>query len=193
MKYLLIFLISFNLFAMSHERIDNLTVQKTIHRLILRMEKVCERVDDTKPFRVNNITCENGTPTLSAFENELTTYKAELHIAEDARLAEVARVKDLRQRFKAVAKHHQRRALNVPNPAAWIRDNIKSLSPELMAAKMIEIESKAAGYAAQDAEAAEILKNKVDRKVEDCRLLNESNNIIPDYLKRLLYEKLCAK
>lgn len=178
---------------MSHQKIDNLTVNKTLHHLAYRMEKECVRLDDTKPFRVNNIACTNGTPTLSAFENELTAYKAELHIEEDVRLAEVARVKDLRKRFKAVASHHRRQALKLPNPAAWFRDNIKSMDHALMAAKMVEIESKAAGFAAQEAEAAEIRKNKVDQKAEDCRLLDESNNVIPDYLKRLLYEKLCAK
>ena len=74
------------MFALSHTKIDELQVEDRIHRLLNRMDKVCE-------FTIYDYTCEGGNPTNLALENELTLLKAELHTKEDARIAEKARKK----------------------------------------------------------------------------------------------------
>lgn len=185
MKYLLLFLISFNLFAISHTRIDELDVESRIHRLLNRLDKVCE-------FTIYDYTCEGGNPTSLALENELTLLKAELHVKEDARIAEKARKKDIRDRLRLIqySKTAMRKVLKISNPAAWIRDNISKMDPSEMEAKVQEIEAMGITVK-QDFDSKEQVKvNKKAQKASDCTKLKKSS-AYPLYLKRLFYGKLC--
>jgi len=182
MKYLLMFLISFNLLAAVYPRIDKLTVKKTRYRLLKRMNKVCD-------FSVKPYTCEGGRPTSFAMENELVLLKAELYIKEDARLAERARIKDLKKRFKKI-KHSKHKVLKVSNPAAWFRDNKKSMDKALMESKMQELEAADAQVKIDLKAKGDVKTAKDAQKSSDCVKLKNSNKY-PLYLKRLFYEKLC--
>lgn len=142
MKILTILLLLFSLKvqAYTHAEIDALTVNKSIHRLMSRggfdfhihylIEEKSSESDPRSNYDRLNMVEPLGKPTFLSLQNELAVYKAELHVIEDARLAEVARVKNIRDRLDALNHRasSMRKHLSVPNPKAWLRDNIKSMN-----------------------------------------------------------------
>ena len=149
---ILLLLFSFKVQAIPHAAIDALTVNETLHQLMLRLEfeynihyEIERKSSETDP-RSNydrlKMLEDNIKPTFPSLQNELTTYKAELHIEEDARLEEVARVKNIRDRLKALNHRapSMRKHLSVPNPKAWLRDNINTMDKVEMEGHLQAIE-----------------------------------------------------
>lgn len=106
--------------------------------------------------------------------------------AEARRVARELHKAEMKARIAAFKeyRHTMRRVLNVPNPDAWLRDNIDSMATstmesfvELMEAEEVVIDNE---RKAQD--------NKKDQRDTDCDDL-ESSIIVPDYVIRLLGEK----
>lgn len=137
-----------------HEQIDSMTVNGSIWQLLSRLDfengihytiepKSSESDPRSNYDRLIMIPI-NVKPTFPALQNELTDYKAELHIIEDDRIAEVARIKDIRDRLKLLSHRNtsMHKHLGVPNPAAWLRDNINSMDPVIMEAHITAIEAE---------------------------------------------------
>lgn len=184
MKYLLAFLITLNVSAMSLEKIEGLTVEKSLRQLIHRLDKQCSRIDKESAFVYLNLECEDGKPTEAELSTELAQYKSELIVEENSRIAEKARTKDIRSRLKAL-KHRNvsmSKILKVVNPAAWLRDNISKLDHADMEIKLLAIEAQ---DAVQESEAQvqsskeDLIKLAKERiKVADCETL--SSQILKD-------------
>ena len=143
MKYLLLFLITFNTWAISLSEINALNVDSSLGVLMQRLGKSCSVVDFEQPYTLNNLSCVGGNPTVLELDDELVIYKAELIAIEEARLAELARVNDIKTRLNSLPRKlsMMRTVLGVPNPAAWFRDNISSMDHALMEIKIAEIEA----------------------------------------------------
>lgn len=151
MKYLIQFYIMFlllgmstNSSAMSLEKIEGLTIQKTGYELFNRMGKTCDLKHVRKPLRLSNLICEDGNPTMSELESELTKLKSELVAVENARIAEKARTMNIKSRLKAL-KHRNvsmSKILKVVNSAAWMRDNISLIDHTMMEFKIKAIEAQ---------------------------------------------------
>lgn len=75
-------------------------------------------------------------PSLQDLEAELAEYKTELTVAENARLAEIARVEDIMSRFSAIQDIRGVAAsINVdcPNPPSLLKEIIQNNSQQLLA------------------------------------------------------------
>lgn len=96
-----------------------------------------EQVESTLLFRL-----EVESATQEELEAELELYKAELIAEEEARLAEIERVQDLKDRFAALTDSGLIQAQGISNPAAYFRDEILKNSDKAQAeSKMAELES----------------------------------------------------
>lgn len=101
-----------------------------------------------------------GKPTLSELEAEFLIYKQELIDQENARLSEVARLKNLKDRLAAISD--KRAAFyslykDIPNCELWLKKNILQASPEDAEQNLLALE-------AADASERLIRENKESRK-----------------------------
>ena len=76
---------------------------------------------------------ESEEPTQEELEAELEVYKAELIEVEEARLAELARLQDLKDRFDALPDKGLIQAQGISNPAAYFRDEVLNNEDEAQA------------------------------------------------------------
>lgn len=105
MKLLIVLLTLFTIQteAKSLESIEEMTYQNTFWKLSKRLAPGCEYSDDAsdKEFYYRQVFSEGCTkPTISQYENELASLKAELTEIEEQRLAKRARQKAMKQEFK---------------------------------------------------------------------------------------------
>lgn len=111
--------------------------------------------DESLPFYDRIIVNQSLVkPPLATLEQELSDYKAELVAAENARLAEIARVKDIRDRFNAIKDIRgaiNKANLSVTNPAIELERIVKEDDQVMLGI----IETKAAEFD------AEVAKNEV--------------------------------
>jgi hypothetical protein len=151
----LLLILSFEVQALTrHEEIDLMKVNENIGRLMKRLNfiavehyTILRRVnpEDTRSRYKRIVMVEpNLKPKLTLLRSELVLFKAELHIIEDARLAEAARKKDIRKRLKALKRKRSSMEinLNISNPAAWLRDNIVQMDHSTMEAHIVAIEAE---------------------------------------------------
>ena len=189
MKYLLLFIITFNVQALTISEINLLTVDSSLSVLLDRLDKSCSIVDFEQPYAIDNITCVGGNPTTPELESELIIYKAELIATEEARLAEVARINDIKARLNNLPRKlsMMRTVLQIPNPAAWIRDNLHSMDHAEMETKIAQIEALTPGINAEIiVEAAEktvMSGARLRMKTANCSSL--SNAILKDMCRIL--------
>ena len=120
---------------MTHEQISALTVENSIGVLldrILDLSSVPQgenwfalHEDDSKPFYDRIILHPTLVkPSLQLINDELTDYKAEETAKEDARLAEVARVQDIKDRFNAIEDIRgafEKASITAKNPALELK------------------------------------------------------------------------
>jgi len=109
MKYLLIFLISFNVFSMSLEDIENMSVNNNLQELVQRVDSDCileilpkSDIDDVRSNYERMVATNCEKPSFDSLVAELVVLKSELAVEENARLAEVARLVDMKNRIKAM-------------------------------------------------------------------------------------------
>lgn len=104
-------------------------------------------------------------PTREEAEAEFLIYKQELLDEENARLAEVARMADINSRLDALtdsrAAHYSINP-DVPNAAAWIRDNILKADAVTAEANLAALESADAEQKAQRDAVAYVEKRKAE-------------------------------
>lgn len=85
---------------------------------------------------------EDESASVEQLESELELYKAELIEVEEARLAEVARVQDLKDRYAALSdKGLLQGAAQISNPDAYFRDSVLKESPEQAEVNLLQLES----------------------------------------------------
>lgn len=97
MKYLLLFLISFNVHAISLTEIDALTLENRLNQIFFRLAPECRYefdnngVDfyDKQVLEIGQPLCTK--PSLIEAQNELVVLKAELIVVEQARLDKLVR------------------------------------------------------------------------------------------------------
>lgn len=171
---------------MTHEQIDNLSIQGREYFLANRILELSgsewihpdsdeldgegSPIKDTS-FAAASLPAEFGVkPSEQDLLDELEVYKAELRAEEDARLAEIARLNDLKQRFEDL--FDQRMAMggrDISNPAAYFRDEIYKCQDKAVAEqKMQELESAdqafkveyEASQAAQPLEDMKVIRDK---------------------------------
>jgi len=97
---------------MNLNEIENLTVESALYELLYRLVDFSQVPIDEDAFDMFgeglsryeqlNVHTSLQKPTLQDFEDELVAYKSELVVEEEARLAEVARVQDIQDRFEAL-------------------------------------------------------------------------------------------
>lgn len=140
---LFLFLLSFKVYSLPtrHERIDLMTVNQNLSQLLFRLdleysihytiEPKSSESDPRSNYDRLMMIPVNVKPTFPALQNELTDYKAELHVIEDARIVEVARVKDIRDRINALDHKDEaiQKYLTIPNSRFWYEKTIFTLSP----------------------------------------------------------------
>lgn len=185
MKHLLLFLIAFNTFAMSISNIDKLEIN--YNRIAWRLDKSCVVSFPKKevPTYENMIYMECEKPALEVFEAEFEKFKGELRVIESARLVEVARVKALRERLKALSDLRismSKCGLNQPNMKLFVKKIVKNNDVEkleCLESKNAEIESESSAR-----------RSKASQTKADCiKLKNETT--LKAYFKRLQLRKLC--
>ena len=100
------------------------------------VEIVCE--EESKPFYDRIILHPSLVkPSLQLITDELVEYKAELTAEEDARLAEVARVKDIKDRFNAIGDIRGalvKANINIKNPALELKRIIEEDDQSVLSA-----------------------------------------------------------
>lgn len=117
---------------MTLEQISNLTVEDVEFILKARI-----RFDQDD---------EEYEPSQAELDAELVTYKQELTDAENARLAEEARIQDLKDRYAAIGREAAQ-ANGMSNPDAYFRDAILKNSDHAAAeAVMAAMEAEKAAY-----------------------------------------------
>lgn len=131
-------------------------------------------VQQTESILIERLNLDEGLePTPEQLESELELYKAELiadendrleRLAEEARLAEIARVEDLKARFAALTDSGLIQAQGIQNPAAYFRDEILKNSDKAQAEqKLATIESN---YLAFEQANVASEKGQVRKKIE---------------------------
>jgi len=199
MKYILLFLLSFSAFSMSIEKINNLNVKDVYVQICNEIDvpvlevghcEVMFPIPDGTPWYQTLISV--GKPAKASIENYFTmTYIPRLIQEENDRLAEVARVQDLKQRWRQLENKDggfpsfRRVFPDESNPALWFATNL--MNKDFIAQKMTEIEAmevivdaeKAALKTAKEEREAEILALKA--MIED---VNNSGK--PAWEKKLL-------
>lgn len=92
-------------------------------------------------------------PSLESMQNDWAAYKAELITAEEARLAELARLEDLKSRWDAMtdmATPFIKVVPGVANMAVYFRDSIYKEQDKVLAeSRLVAIEAEYASYSAQ--------------------------------------------
>lgn len=97
-------------------------------------------VEQVKSILLERLEVESASQ--EELEAGLELYKAELIAEEEARLAEIARIEDLKSRFSALSDSGLIQAQGISNPAAYFRDEIlKNLDKAQAEFKMAELES----------------------------------------------------
>lgn len=107
MKYLLLFLISFNLNARSLSEISNMRIEDNLLWTFTRLTPGCLYTQNEKEdfYEKYELLKDQGTcvkPSLIEAQNELIIIQAELIVIENARLLEIARRADLNNRFNSL-------------------------------------------------------------------------------------------
>jgi len=84
---------------------------------------------------------EGEEATQEQLEAEFEVYKAELIAEEEARLAEVARIADLKARFEALSDVGLiQGSMSISNPAAYFKSDILAAEPNLAESLMMAME-----------------------------------------------------
>lgn len=119
---------------MTLEQIGALTIEGNEITLMLRMIDLSALPEGEVPYSFpegfepsyDNLILHpslGSKPTNQDLQDELVLYKAELTTAEEARLAEIARVEDLKTRWKNLFDKHLSNP-GITNPEAYFRDTI---------------------------------------------------------------------
>ncbi len=129
-------------------------------------------------------------PTLEEMEAKFLEWKAEQVAKEEARLAEIARRKDLKDRFKAlVDMRHAFHTLHptVSNPKAWLRDLLEMESHETAESFMVSLEANdIVKKAERDADDVKKAERKADRQEIKGYLQNIKDSDLPNWHKKIL-------
>jgi len=154
---------------MTIEQINALTVEDVLEILISRLYPdgwvAPEPAEGEEPAE---------HPPIEELEAELEIYKAELIAEEEARLAELARIQDLNDRYSVFEDFGLlQSALSISNPAAYFRDEIlKNSDKEQAETNMVAIES--AYTTAKEAQVVAITKQQRIEKGRKARLTCEN-------------------
>lgn len=139
---------------MTLEEISNLQFNESVaYILISRLFDVESLVDKEQPIYVVSydnmedsfydrlsLHSELTKPTLLTFQTELDLYKLELTVNENARLAELARVEDIKNRFNSIKGIHQVLS-DAGNPMANAALELKRIIEQDDQAKLAEYEA----------------------------------------------------
>lgn len=80
-------------------------------------------------------------PSDAQLQAEFDLYKDELIAEEDARLAGVARIDDLKSRFSELSDHGLLQAQGISNPAKYFQDSVLNAEPSVAEQNMLIMES----------------------------------------------------
>lgn len=146
-----------------------------------------EGLNDYDRLRVNDV---YEKPTLLEINAEFDRIKAELIAIENARLAEIERVRDLKLRWNAL--EDKRAAFHavspdVPNHALWIKKALANEDHEFIESKMVEIETKDDELFAErqlEEEEKEARATELDQIKKAIDLINGSD--LPVWHKKIL-------
>jgi len=197
MKYLIILLITFNLFAASQEFINSTNSIKVNDVLSVLLSKYYKELTPVFDDQWENDPrsmydrLKEPKPKFEELQAKLELYKASLFEQEDLRIAEVARVEDLKNRWNAIfdCPYIVRRLYpTVNNPLKKFNDMLSKDKATQAEALMKAIETEAA---VRDAELlaeqtkAEERENEIkDLKENVINLINNSDK--PLWEKKLL-------
>ncbi len=160
---LFLFLLSFKVLSYpKHSVIDAMTVNNRLYVLMQRMSlsiegcSIEERVnEDDVRSKYERFNC-SGKPTFIALQNELTDYKAFLHVERTKEVNEINRRKDIKNRLKALNFYQESFysvISDVPNHKDYFRKNIPTMNHAQMEQLIKDIEAKnAARQIRQDEE-----------------------------------------
>lgn len=163
---------------MTLQEISELTIEKVFPDLLNRIIDLSNLpagspayqidLDNTKPFYERVIVHQSLVkPSLQLFTDELEEYKAELTSYENARIAEIDRVEDIKLRFGAIGDIRgaiMKAGLSIINPAIELERIIKENDQP----RLIELESAYTEFQAEETEkAAKRARAEVSRRLVD--------------------------
>ena len=181
MKYLLLLLLTFN--VQSEPLPIEINYRQLSYRIIPGCPFTVPRFEEATYENLTYEDCEK--PSLEEFEEEFERYKAELIAERETRLKELARIRGLKQRFKALPDLRLamvKCGYNQPNMKLLVKKIIKDNDTEkinCLESKNTEIESE------QNAR-----KSRASQVGTDCIKLKNETTLKP-YFKRLMLRKLC--
>lgn len=169
---------------MTIAEINALTLEDVAIQVISRLLKGQTyniSIDDTITNLFDQVIITGATkPTRTEADAEFLIYKQELLDAENARLAEVARMQDIRNRLAALSNQndaHFAMNPNIPNAALWVKENILEAAPATAEANLAALEAAdAAEKAKKDAVAYMALRKAEYPSIEELIVAMWENN-----------------
>ena len=100
------------------------------------------KLEDVESIILMRLELEEGEEaTEEQLQAEFEAYKAELIEAEEARLAEIARLDALKERFELMPDHGRIQGMGIQNPAKHFIDNVLGAEPEAAEAELSRMEA----------------------------------------------------
>jgi len=174
---------------MTYEQIDNLVVKDREYFLAERLLDIVGEKDnwihpdgneldgDGNPIKdlsysVAQLNPDKGVkPSAVDLADELEIYKQELRDIEDARLAEVARIQNLKERWSQLFDSRMAVDNSIANPDAYFRDEIlKHEDKDLAEQRLQDCENKSQAFKVQYEAEQEQLPMDVMKKERDEKL-----------------------